>query len=165
MSKKGPKSLIVPTPETPQSAFSKFSIGVDKPSGFYDNRTFKPTFSFLYIKMEYSSLCFNNPDLKIDHFHKFLSRLQVLEGKTYQELRDGGKQYRFHDVKFESEKVSVSFINYKNAVCKNPDKVIDDQVPSCYQLDIAHKIRVMGYLGYNGIFYLVWCDADHEIYS
>lgn len=142
-----------------------FIVGVHKPQGLHDNLKLVPIFSFTDANLNGTSLCYNNPELKVEHYHKLFERLKNIGRKTYNELNKEGKYWRFHDVDFEEKNVSLSKEDFKKAISRNPDKVSDEGIPTCYQFDVAQEMRAMGYLGHFGIFYLVWFDKNHEVYS
>lgn len=164
MAKQQAKYLNGITPEAPQK-FKHFSLGHDKPPGLYENNAHTIVFSFKYLNLNESALCYNNPKLASEDYHKLFERLKSIGDKTYHEMKHGGSYYRFHDVRFEDKNVTWTLNDFKKAIALNPDKVSDDSLPTCYQFDAFEEARVLGFLGYAGVFYPVWLDRNHKTYE
>jgi hypothetical protein len=163
--KKPPKYLqkIDPTATIGQSP--KYKLGKDKPAGVHQNLKHTPTFSFEKLNLNCSELCYNYEKLTTDDYHKFFDKLRLLSSVTYEEMKNSPKQFRFHDVDFEDKSVTVNLQNFKKAIVPNPSLLKDEDVPTCYQFEAFEEARVFGYLGYNGLFHLVWFDRHHNIYK
>ena len=160
--KKKPKYLTPSSPE-PTAGVFRFKIG-DKPAGIYENLKTTPVFSFDKISLNKSPLCYDHGTIDLESYHKLLSRLKHLSTITYDDMKKGGKAYRFHPVELGDDNVSLTLKQFKKALTIKPENMSDDQVPILYQFDVFHKTRALGYLGYNGVFHLVWFDGDHEVY-
>jgi hypothetical protein len=161
-----PKYLNDINPAPPENLGNKYIFGRDKPVNLYPNKKLLPVFSFLSINLNASPLCFNNPDLSTEDYHKMFERLKTLASVSYEELDKGGKAYRFHSIDFYDKDVALSQEDYINCILDNPDpKKIDyDKIPECYQLEVFEEARITGYLGNSGVFHLLWFDRHHTIY-
>jgi hypothetical protein len=161
---KKPNNFNIPTPIT-NSGVSRYKVGPgSKPVGFYDNKKLTPVFSFDNISLKQSSLCYDHGKVPSSAYHRLFERLKILSSVTYDEMHSKGAYYRFHPVDLESEDVSVTKVQFKNAISLTPKDLPDTQVPTLFQFDVFHKIRAFGYLGYGGVFHLVWLDLDHTVY-
>ena len=164
MPKKKAKYLQEIDPKAPEKP-THYIVGLNKPPGLYDNLKHKLLFSFKSINLNTSILCFNNPHLTPKDYHSFLLKIKELEEITYQAFKDGTKYYRFHTVDFNNGSVSWTLNDFKKAISINYAVLEDDNVPTCYQFDVFEEARALGYLGYNGIFHLVWFDRTHSTYK
>jgi hypothetical protein len=144
--------------------YSKYELG-EKGYSFYQVKNLKPVFAFDYISLDGEELCFNYGDYTKHDFIGLLEGLKKVSEHTYDTLHQT-KAFRFHKIDFDGKGVSITRKMFKEKLTNFPDKLSDDEIPNLWQFDLQYiqKARVAGFL-YKGIFYLVWYDRDHLIYS
>lgn len=144
----------------------KYKLGVNGVS-FYDIRELKPVFAFDYLSLSNSVLCYDCAKLTSDDYLGFLTALKTNSQFTYNELRTN-PSFRFHPIDFDKDKdkISIKRKDFKKVLTHKPEELSDEELPTLYQFDLHYKqkSRACGFL-YKGIFYLVWFDKDHLIYS
>lgn len=148
-----------PSKDIPQ----KFQIG-DKPCNLYENLNFTPTFCFKYISLNGKELCFNFNKINTKGYHKLFEKLKLLSSITFKELSSNSKFHKFHPVSF-SDNITLSKHQYKKYLTNKPDELNDDQLPTLYQFEVFEEKRVMGFLGYYGLFFILIYDFNHNIYK
>lgn len=143
---------------------SKYNIG-EKGYNFYDIKHLKPTFAFDYLSLNDSDLCFNSAKLCVKDFIGLLEGLKKISSISYETLKKV-PNYRFHSVDFDKDKISISRKDFKTMLSYKEELLNDDELPTLYQFDFQYvqEARVFGFL-YKGVFYLVWYDRYHSIYS
>lgn len=143
---------------------AKYSLK-QKGYSFHDIKNTRPVFAFDYISLYRSELCFNNDKLSVVDYNGFLGCLKDISNKTYQVLKET-PNYRFHQVDFNDKRVSLTRKQFKAILAPREDLLSDDELPTLYQLDLNYirEARVCGFL-FKGVFYLVWFDRFHKIYS
>ncbi len=149
----------------PSSEVKRYLPGSDIPESAYSTNKVKPVFCFEYLAMNATGFCFNNKEVDQSLYHKVLDRLKVMSQKTYEDLKKGNNFFRFHSVDLDSKDVSLNKLDFKKTLTIVPDSLEDKDLPTLYQFDAGHEeARIAGFLGYYGIFYLVWLDKNHKLY-
>lgn len=125
----------------------------------------KPIFAFDYLSLGCGELCFNSKSLSVDDYVGLLNGLKKISDISYQTLHDT-KIHRFHKIDFDDKRVNITRKAFKAILTTKDDLLKDEELPTLYQLDIHYvqAARVCGFL-FKGIFYLVWYDRNHKIYT
>lgn len=147
-----------------EKRFTKYNIG-ETGFSFHEIKTYKPIFAFDYLSLNKGDLCFNSNSLNIKDFIGLLTGLKKISEVTYEDLHNN-RLYRFHKIKFEHSSVKITKNDLKKVLTFKPELLDDEELPNLYQFDLHYvqKARVAGFL-FKGIFYLVWYDRNHLIYS
>ena len=114
-------------------------------------------FSFAYTSLKRKQLCLNFDKIPTKGYHKLFEKLKIISGITYKELGEGIEFHKFHPVIF-CEDLEFTKHQYKKYLTDNTDGLKDDQLPTLYQFKIYEEKRVFGFLGYNGLFYILLYD-------
>ena len=92
---------------------------------------------------------------------KLIESLKKISEKTYDELSKD-RSYHFHEVDFIDTTISQS--EFIKCIVKDYSKVNKDQCPTVYQFKAFEESRIFGFI-YQGIFYLVLFDRNHDGYK
>ena len=112
-------------------------------------------FAFKYFHADHSKLCGKGMDS--DRTRAMFRRLKEYESKTWREMHNEKAGTHFHPVDFSSSQRN----EYKRGF---RDQLTEDMMNlTPYQIAMTKKVRFFGVL-YVGSFYVVWCDADHDIF-
>lgn len=143
---------------------SKYKIG-ESGYSFYAIKNLKPVFAFDYVSLMGHDLCFNSHKLDIKDYVGFIEGLKKISNTTYNELHDVAA-YRFHKINFDDPSVTITKKQFKAVLTHKDDLLKDEELPTLYQFDLQYlqKARVCGFL-FKGVFYVIWYDRDHTIYS
>ena len=115
-------------------------------------RESKLSFSFQYLNLRHKS--FNVLGCKQKWFIQLLNRKKDYCTMTPQEIKMGGKSTRYHPIGWEETSESRGF----------GIKGLSEDIDEC-QLSISkRKGRILGFF-IDTIFYIVWFDPDHNLYS
>lgn len=131
-----------------------------------------PTFAVNYVSLNQSGLCFDNPSLSVEKFISLLTKCKELNDLTYQQLIDSSRKlHRFHIV----EPHKLKKVGLWRPLCDlwriTPGSRTEDELPEIYQFGLYTKAeteqapRVLGFVGRWGVFYLLWFDVDHLVYT
>jgi hypothetical protein len=93
----------------------------------------------------------------------------ICHGLLISEIHDAdGKGYHFHYVNLDHRKRRYLKGLLRNIVVKQCDQKLE-VFPDFFQFEVyTHQDsapRVFGFIGRGGIFYPVWFDKEHKIYS
>jgi len=123
----------------------------DKAIQNYSNRI---SFSFHFLSINHDK--FNSNGKAPKYYQKFIDRLKDISGIEKKRLSDySNKTLRFHPIKWE-DTTEESF------GIPNEDTIVE--VPMQFSLSANEHGRVHGFFIGN-IFYIVWLDPDHKLYS
>lgn len=116
-----------------------------------------PVFAFDYISMNSSGLCFNGKRGAKD-YQSLLKGLKRISAHTYQTLN---REPIFHFHTIDWDDTSVSEAEFLRNIGNDLDANIGI---TAYQCKVFEEARIVGFL-YNGVFYLVFFDREHNIYK
>lgn len=112
------------------------------------------SFSFHFLDTDHHK--FNINGKQTNYFKKFIDRLKDISGIERRRLSDySNKTLRFHSIKWEDTTERCFGI-------PNEDTVVEE--PMQFSLSANEHGRVHGFFIGN-VFYVVWLDPDHKLYS
>ncbi len=145
-----------------QPPIEQYQIG-KKIGNLADFKNLYPTFSFQYLCLDSSKLAFNNPEIHQKDYQKLFQALNSISKQTY-EIISTTKSYHFHDVDFEKDTLTITAINFLNQITDKKIDSLREQTPTLYQFKLYQEKRLFGFLGYHGVFNVVYFDF-HQIYK
>jgi hypothetical protein len=127
-----------------------------------------PAFGLDYISLEQGRFCFDNPNIPKVDFIELLKCCNRMSALSYSDIGDKsvGNAYHFHEVdkrKLRARGLLDKFQHKLDGRTRG--------LPPVYQFALytdsgrGTAPRVLGYIGKWGIFFLLWFDWGHEIYS
>jgi hypothetical protein len=112
------------------------------------------SFSYKYLNLEYGKFSINGRDF--NYLSALLQRLKDLSSwQKLTLLTNGSKSLRCHPIDWD--KVTESGFGFPNE-----DELVD--IPYQFQLSSNEHGRVHGFF-IDEIFYIVWLDPEHNLYS
>lgn len=146
----------------------KYKIG-DEVAGIASLEDFTFTFTFDYLSLDTSNLCFNNPNVSKEDFVEIFSLKKSLSKIKVRDIQDRFKRnFHFHEINLIDKKSLVEplkkLFNYSKFI--EPYKL-----PSLYQIAVytdnqsLKAPRIVGFFGKYAVFHVLWLDYDHQIYK
>lgn len=145
----------------------KYKIG-DSASPISQIENYSFIFTYDYISLNGSELCFDNKEITNEAFIELYRLKKELSNLSIsQVLYEFNKKYRVHPIDLYKKKKLIeplkALFNYK--------KYIDlSSLPTIYQVDVytdsntKEAPRLVGFFGYYAVFHVLWFDFHHSIY-
>jgi hypothetical protein len=144
----------------PNGSVDKLGNKILLTDSFYKERI---NFSFRYISLDKTKYCFNNKKAKTSDYTDLFKGLQQISGKNYKEIDQGRNTWRFHPI--DIDKPGLNFPKEKLLKILKKQALGEIRIPTMFQFSVGGGKRVVGFIGDKGIFYFVFFDFEHNIYS
>ena len=152
------REFSVPTPQSPVT-HERFNIVRHKSDEFHLIKDITPIYSFQYISLQSSPVCFNGYNIAVKDFHRLFDSFKKYSTITYAQMR-ANKAFHFHEIIWDDvELKEIDFLK-----CLTPKITDDVQTPTVYQFDVFEEARIIGFI-YCGVFYAVWLDRNHLAFN
>jgi hypothetical protein len=145
----------------------KYKIG-DKIAGIAALEDYTFTFTFDYLSLNSSNLCFNNNDVSREDFVKIFSLKKKLSKMKIEDIQNKRKRdLHFHSIDLNEKR----FLKEPLKNLFGYSRVIEaDRFPTIYQIavytdnELEKAPRIVGFFGNYGVFHVLWLDYHHQIY-
>lgn len=144
----------------------KYKIG-DKIAGIASLKNFTFTFTFDYLSLESSNLCFNNPDVSKEDFVEIFSLKKRLSKMNINDIQDKyQRDFHFHEINLNNKTFLINLLKK----LFNYNKHIEPyNLPTIYQIAVYTNDqaapRIIGFFGKYAVFHVLWLDYKHQIYK
>jgi hypothetical protein len=146
---------------------TKYIRGASLPSE-KELEDFTLSFAYDYASVDASTLCFNNHSIIIDDYRYFFQFKKEVSTISVKQLLNNKHEYRFHTIDLYQKKTLIEPL--KKLLGIKEEKIKVSSLPTIYQLgvytdsDNQKAPRIVGFIGYYGIFHVLWFDYSHSIY-
>jgi hypothetical protein len=159
-------SYYFPNSDDDEPIQLKYKIG-DDIAGIAALQDYTFTFTFDYLSLESSDLCFNNSNVSKEDFVEIFSLKKKLSRMRVKDIQDKfRKEFHFHEISL----VDKGFLVQPLKNLFNYTKFIQPyDLPTLYQIavytnnELLKAPRIVGFFGKYGVFHVLWLDYHHKI--
>lgn len=128
-------------------------------------------FAFDYVSLNGTKYCFNNPQIKHEHFVEIYHFKRDISSIIINDFTDNSRlkqKYHFHSIDIFQKRYLVPLFCKLLGMKQDVDP---SKLPTLYQFAIftnnetSEAPRIVGFFGKMGIFYVLWLDYEHDIYK